>query len=75
MRSVRYEGKYAGPQKESNRCLGEERHPCERDARFCPLCGSRTVFFRKGYLVPWETCLEKNRDGGAALTPEEWEKL
>ncbi len=71
-----YDGKYAGTGREENTCLGKEKHRCENAARYCPVCGSMTVFFKKGLLRPFEERLNgRASDPLGRITPEEWEEL
>ena len=70
-----YDGKYAGTGRERNRCLGKERHECENAARYCPVCGSETVFLKKGLLRPYRASFFTEAGEEERLTLSDWQSL
>lgn len=71
--SMRYEKKpaEAGP----NVCTGKGAHVNPDDARYCEICGSRTVYFEKGLLKPYYMIQHEHENARECMTFMEFDKL
>ncbi len=72
---MKYDGRLAGDARQTNKCTGPERHACRREARYCPMCGCATLFFRKGLLRDWQESLKKAEKPEYRLSVSEFEQL
>ena len=54
-----------------NLCKGKGVHLNPDDARYCEICGSRTVYFEKGLLKPYQ--VEQHEYANARQSIMVWE--
>jgi hypothetical protein len=71
--SMRYEKKLA--EVEPNACMGKDAHANSDDARYCEICGNRTVYFQSGLLQPYHVVQHEHESARECMTFMEFEEL
>jgi len=70
---MRYEKLKA--EREPNICTGKGAHTSPADARYCEICGSRTVYFQNGLLKPYQAVQHEHENARVCMTTEEFDNL